>query len=89
MKPLTFVACFGHYDVLAKTGNRMTTAINFFGQKDIGSSARTTYTVTKSVRSRSHSRPCLSVLESKTLEQRKRKQNQSFFFSLSTSQKIS
>ena len=38
------ITCFRHYDILAKTGSRMTMAIIFSRQNDAGSHARTTYT---------------------------------------------
>ena len=44
IKFLTFDNLFRHYDILAKTGSRMTMAITFSRQNDVGSHARTTYT---------------------------------------------
>lgn len=39
---MTFDTFFGHYDILSKTRSRMTRAITFSRQNDVGSHARTT-----------------------------------------------
>ena len=39
---LYLIACSHHYDILAKTRRRMTTAVSFSRQKDAGSSVSTT-----------------------------------------------
>ena len=40
IKVVTFLSCFRHYDVFAKTLSKMATAITFSRQNDAGSSAR-------------------------------------------------
>ena len=44
LKLLKFDNLFRHYDILAKTRSRMTTAITFSRQNDEGSRTSTTYT---------------------------------------------
>ena len=42
IKFLTFETCFRYYDILSKTRGRMTKAITFSRQNDVGSRARNT-----------------------------------------------